>query len=398
MKKLTTILIICLLLLSTMPVSVMAAIVEPPTIVDTLKAGETERDSITVNLPTTPPKADVIFVFDATGSMGSQIAAMKSKAGAIMGDIDGSVDDVQFGVGSIVDYPHYYPDTLDPSYPNAYYGNSGDYAWLTDQDLTSSTAAVQTAINGLYAGGGADGPQDYTRALYESKESFSWRDDAKKFVVIFGDNWPHSYPSGASLGWNTYGADPGRDEDMTTPSDNLDFVPVVNSLRASNIIVIAGDCSGGYATPFYQYIATQTLGARFDATSASADDMADAIVDAIEGSTSAPIETLTVTVREPEYASWVTVTPPSYSDVPWGDSRSFAVTITPPADTKICGEVTIHLDVYGDGVLLGTTTVTKTIIGDACTPSPEFPTLALPVAMILGFAFIAYSIRSRKED
>jgi uncharacterized repeat protein (TIGR01451 family) len=29
---------------------------------------------------------------------------------------------------------------------------------------------------------------------------------------------------------------------------------------------------------------------------------------------------------------------------------------------------------------------------------PEFPTLALPVGMMLGFAFIVYSVRSRKED
>jgi hypothetical protein len=33
---------------------------------------------------------------------------------------------------------------------------------------------------------------------------------------------------------------------------------------------------------------------------------------------------------------------------------------------------------------------------DSCVP--EFPTLALPVAMIFGFVFIAYSLRSRKEE
>jgi hypothetical protein len=177
-------------------------------------------------------------------------------------------------------------------------------------------------------------------------------------------------------------------------ADDLDLVPVVEDLADNGFVVIAVDSAGsGDATRSFDYMADMTGGSRFYYTSTSVG--AD-IVAKINEATSAPIEELTVQVREPEYASWVTVTPPSYSDVPWGESRTFDVTITPPADTEICGPVVIHLDVYGDGVLLGTTTVTKTIIGDACTPSPEFPTLALPVAMILGMIFVARAIKSRE--
>ncbi len=394
MKKFTTILVIFLLLLATMPASVMAAVVEPAIITDTLNAGDTEHDIITVALPGGgSPKGDVIFVFDATGSMYGQIYAMQVKANAIMTDVRASVPDTNFGVGSIVDYPYYYDNALNDGYATTY-GSGSDYAWMTDQDLTSDTTAVQTAINGLSAGGGADGPQDYTRALYESKEAFSWRSDAKKFVVIFGDNMPHSYPSGASLGWSTYGGDPGRDEIMNT-ADDLDFVPVVQSLAASNIIVISGDCSGGWATPFYQYIADETGGLRFDWTT-DADEMADAITGFITGASTEPVKSLTLQARDVP-ADWIVgIDPANHFTVPWGETRTFAVDITAPEDA--CGRYTLYLDVYGDGVLLGTTTVQKTVPGDCETPAPEFPTLALPGAMILGILSVVYSIRLKKED
>ena len=392
MRKISTILIICLLLLSTMPVSVAASIVEPSVITDTLNAGETEHDTITVTLPTTPPKGDVVFVFDASGSMGGQLADMKAKAGDIMSDVRMSVPDTNFGVGSFVDYPHYYDNALNDGYGGTY-GSGTDYDWRVDQGLTSDMTDVQTGFNSIDVLNGEDWPQNYARALYESKESFAWRSDAKKIVVIFGDAWPHSYPNGGSIGLPTDGGDPGRDEIMNTP-DDLDYVTVVQSLAGSNIIIVAVDCSGsaGAAKTSFQYMADHTGGSRFDYNSGS---IAADIVAKINAATSAPINELTVKVREPAYASWVTSTPASYSNVPWGETRSFAIDITPPVGT-LTGSYTIHLDVYGDGVLLGTTTVTKDITGT--TPAPEFPTLAFPVAMLLGIVFAVYSIRSRKEE
>lgn len=392
MKKISSILIICLILLATMPAPVAASIVTPETITDTLKAGDTEHDTITVTLPSTSPKGDVVFIFDASGSMGSQLTAMKAKAGDIMTDVRAGVPETNFGVGSFVDYPHYYDNAANDGY-SAFYGAEGDYAWRVDQDLTSDPTAVQTGFNNINILSGYDWPQNYARALYESEESFSWRSDAKKIIVIFGDAEPHAYPNGLSIGLTaTNGGDPGRDEVMNT-ADDLDYVTVVQSLAASNIIVVAVDCSGfaGDARTSFQYMADETGGSRFDYSS---DSIAADIVAKINAATTADIKELTIKVRDPAYASWVTSTPTSYYGVPWGETRSFAVDITPPADT-LTGTYTIYLDVYGDGVLLGTTTITKTI--DGITPAPEFPTLALPVAMILGFMFIVYSVRARKD-
>jgi len=395
MKKLTTILLICLLLISTMPVSVMALIVEPLTITAKLNAGETERDLITVTLPETAPKGDVVFVFDSTGSMGGQIQQMAIKADGIMADVRSDIPDTNFGVGSFVDYPHAYNSY---GYSNTY-GAPPDYAWKTDQDLTSVTSDVTDALNTMHASGGADGPQNYVRALYESEHNFTWRADAKKIVVLFGDNVPHAQPSGTTLPapytlTASYGGDPGRDEVMFT-ADDLDFAPVVQSLADAHISVVAVDCSspGGDPTRAFQYEAEMTDGAYFIYSDAG---VADEIVAKINELTSAPIDTLTLNVREPAYAGWVVVTPPEYNDVAWGSTKEFNVAITPPADT-ISGTYVLHLDVFGDGVLLGTTTVTKDISGKPIL-TPEFPSLALPIAMIIGLVFIANSVRSRKEN
>ena len=393
MKKLTTILLICLLLLSTMPVSVMALIVDPLTITAKLDAGSTEKDLITVTLPPTAPKGDVVFIFDASGSMAVELASMKTQAGDIMNEVRASVPDTDFGVGSFVDYPHAYDSY---GYSDTY-GSGDDYAWRVDQDITSNTALIPAAFDNIVIKFGDDSPQDYSRALYESR-FFAWRSGAKKIVVTFGDAPPHAQPSGTTLPAPytlsaSYGGDPGRDEIMFTP-DDLDFVPVVQSLVDDNIVVIAVDSStGGDAQLAFQYEADKTGGSRFVYTS---DSIAEDIVDKINEATSAPIKKLTVKVREPAYAGWVVVIPPEFNDVSWGSTKQFNVEITPPVGT-ISGNYVLHLDVFGDGVLLGTTTVSKDISGTPIS-TPEFPSLALPIAMIIGLVFIASSVRSRKDN
>jgi hypothetical protein len=403
MRKFNAILIVCLVILATMPLSVSATgFVTPDTVVADIKAGDTENDVLHVALPAKPAKGDVVFIFDATGSMGTQIASAKANALTIMNNVRLSVPDTNFGVGSFTDYPHTYTAAQNYGYANDYgYSAYGDYAWQKDQDLTTSTAAVQAAINGLSIKSGGDTPQDYARALYES-QFFSWRPDAKKIVVIIGDAPPHAQPNGASLpavfvdgaANHYYGGDPGVDEVMGT-SDDLDFKTVVQSLKSAGITVIAADCSAGKtfgadAQRAFQYEADQTGGSRFVYTDST---IATDIVAKINAATSADIKQMTVTVREPAYASWVVVNPTSYYGVPWGESRDFNVAITPPLATPP-GPFTIHLDVYGDGQLLGTTTISKTIPSE----TPEFPTLALPVAMLLGFVFIVYSVKSKKEE
>jgi len=113
--------------------------------------------------------ADIAFVVDVTSSMTGDLGDVKVKIKAV---IDALPTDriFRFGLASFRDYPGYYS-----SYGySARYGDSGDWPWKMHADLTTDRSAVKSAVDALVAGGGADDPECYTRALYES-QFFSWR-------------------------------------------------------------------------------------------------------------------------------------------------------------------------------------------------------------------------------
>ena len=202
------------------------------------------------------PKADVVFSFDLTGSMGGPIAQATTQATTITSDLQTLIGDVAFGVVTHVDYPHRYVDYCGYT---ATYGMAatGDYAYKTDLDITTDASAAISTIAGLYTRYGGDGPQDYSRVLHET-QNLSWRPDAKKIVVLFGDNIPHD----CDFWTYSTGGDPGIDEIANT-TDDLDFQTVVASMASQNITVLAVDCSWGYYTAFYQYLADETGGQYF---------------------------------------------------------------------------------------------------------------------------------------
>jgi len=89
---------------------------------------------------------------------------------------------------------------------------------------------TQAAINAMTLGDGEDGPEDYTRAFFESyaDSAVGWRDGAQRILVHFGDNVPHdnNLNEGVTTGtWST-GGDPGRDELQGT-ADDLDLQTVL---------------------------------------------------------------------------------------------------------------------------------------------------------------------------
>jgi hypothetical protein len=113
--------------------------------------------------------ADIAFVVDVTASMAISIEDVKAKIKSVI-DALPTDRDFRFGLASFRDYPGYYS-----SYGySAYYGSPGDWPWMMHVDLTADRSAVKSAVDALEAGGGADGPECYTRALYES-QFFSWR-------------------------------------------------------------------------------------------------------------------------------------------------------------------------------------------------------------------------------
>jgi len=108
--------------------------------------------------------ADIYFLMDTTGSMGDEIANLRSGltsgtfiprcSGGIIGAIRCTIPDAWFGVGYHDDYP------VSP------YGGSGDDVYRNLQDITSSVSSAQTAVNALSLHYGNDGPESQTQALW----------------------------------------------------------------------------------------------------------------------------------------------------------------------------------------------------------------------------------------
>jgi hypothetical protein len=319
--------------------------------------GPPSEDSLCVTIPegTVIDAVDIIFVMDVTGSMGDELDEVKTSALSIMNAIIGLGIDAAFGVGSFADYPEAY------SYCgySGTYGDptSGDYPWSLDQDVTTNTALVSGAINGLALLFGEDWPECYTRALYEC-QSFSYRANTKKIVLMFGDAPTHDcgfYPY-------SYGPDPGPNG-IAGDADDLDYETVVADLAAAGITVLSIDSSletpGGDAYENFEYMAVQTGGTHYLLSNAG--DIPQAIVDLITGAAET-INWLTLRV-DPEipFDNWFSFAPAGYANVTGPVTLCFAIAVTPISTPA--GDFNFNIIVDGDGAALATVPVLVHVTG-----------------------------------
>ena len=155
--------------------------IAPTSFADTLNVGEsvTIKKTVTVSAgPATSSKVDVFFLADETGSMGSQIAAVKAAAASILAGA-ASAGDVAFGVGG-------YKDVGD------------DFVYKLRSDITTSTVATQAGINAWVASGGGDLPEANLFALQSLSTGTSWRAGSERILVWFGDAIGHDPSVGAT--------------------------------------------------------------------------------------------------------------------------------------------------------------------------------------------------------
>jgi hypothetical protein len=132
-----------------------------------------------VETPEIPPKPDIYFMADTTGSMFDVIAAAQADAGAVLAAIDAATADPRYGAGDYKDFP------FDP-----YAFNNAAPIPGADDD----GAAALAAIGAWTAGGGADGPEGQLFALdrlADAGNPAAFRPDASKIVVWFGDAPAH---------------------------------------------------------------------------------------------------------------------------------------------------------------------------------------------------------------
>ncbi len=166
------VLTIVMALVMVLPVMAADPGVTPSSVTGDLEPGASMTVAKAVQTPVIPPKPDIYFLCDNTGSMGGVIADMQTNADAIMSDVLASGSDAQFGVGKYRDYPW------------------DSFQYVNQQSITADTTAVQTAIDGWVADEGADGAEAWLYALdriANNPAAMGWRDGSTRIVVMFGD-------------------------------------------------------------------------------------------------------------------------------------------------------------------------------------------------------------------
>ncbi|MFK7991279.1 MAG: hypothetical protein AB8I08_35010 [Sandaracinaceae bacterium] len=107
--------------------------------------------------------ADVYFLIDTTGSMGSAIANVTSSLTRISDTIRMRIPNVQLGVGEYRDFPNSSGGPFSGGY-----GSEGDMPYGNRQNITDNLASVQSALSALSAAGGGDGPESASEALFQT--------------------------------------------------------------------------------------------------------------------------------------------------------------------------------------------------------------------------------------
>ena len=125
----------------------------------------------TINAPT---RADVVFVFDATGSMGDELEYIKVEFADIINRIQSEHSMVNFRLGA------------------TFYRDEGDEYVTRQQPLTGGFTTVGDFIEAQSAAGGGDYPEAVHSALQDAVSNQQWAGSARaRLVFIILDAPPH---------------------------------------------------------------------------------------------------------------------------------------------------------------------------------------------------------------
>ncbi len=138
----------------------------------------------------TPVRLDLVFLIDATGSMGDEIAKLKHSMRAMAQQI------AQL------------PGQPDICYGLVAYRDRGDAYVTRTHDFTDDLGAFQQQLANVQADGGGDTPEALNEALHEVVHSMSWRQQAARMVVLVADAPPHLDYGGCMTAPGTYGVSP----------------------------------------------------------------------------------------------------------------------------------------------------------------------------------------------
>jgi Mg-chelatase subunit ChlD len=138
-----------------------------------------QKSAVEVVLDARPAHArarlDLVFLVDATGSMGDEIDKLKATLRTITADVARLPSRPDICLGLVA------------------YRDRGDAFLLRSHDFTNDVGGfLRDALNPLRAGGGGDYPEAMNEALHETVHQLSWRGEgATRLVVLLADAPPH---------------------------------------------------------------------------------------------------------------------------------------------------------------------------------------------------------------
>lgn len=310
-----------------------------------LEACENFTETIRVFIPAgaASSRADVYFLADTTGSMGTILNAVKTGAANILTALNGLGLDIVYGVGNYKDFP------TDP------------YCFQHQLNPTNNAAAVQGAINAWIAGGGNDTAEGQLFALDQLAQpaggTVGWRANSKRIIVWFGDAPGHD-PVCQAISGLSYNITEGSvtaklvAEQITVMAISTGTGPGMDAsppIYSSNYNALCGAPGGvaGQATR----IATATGGQHIVGINSGT------IVSTIITLVQTAINTINSVTLVPTgcVAGYVTsITPPSYGPLDGRRDHTLVFTVTftggPCADKE---QVCIGtIDVVADGVIV----------------------------------------------
>ena len=135
----------------------------------------------------TTKNADIVFVFDTTGSMGEEISEMKNISKDFADGLSAAGIDYRFGLTEFRDFPVTCDGTV--------CGDANDFAYKIYNGgvLSDNPTVFKSWIDSLNPSGGGDLPESTLAALMHTVKDQKWRGgDASKIIVLISDAYPHS--------------------------------------------------------------------------------------------------------------------------------------------------------------------------------------------------------------
>ncbi len=208
-----------------------------------MEAAEPRRD--TLDFATNIRQADVYFLMDTTGSMGSSVASLRASLASFIPEVRAAIPDAWIGSGAFKDYP------VSP------YGGGGDFAYQNCGNVTGDAASAVAALGCYSVSGGGDGAESHTSALWAVATGMGlpgrsaatspascpagtfgypcFRETAVPIVVLISDIYAHNGPGGA----NPY-------NDGALGGHAPTYMEAIAALNARNVRVIGiGQGTGG---------------------------------------------------------------------------------------------------------------------------------------------------------